>query len=44
MNYPKPVFLFDKYRPGELAPLGDFFLKIKSPCGSIFLPFEGIAC
>ena len=28
----------DKYRPGALAPVGDFFIKAESPSGSIFLP------
>jgi len=28
----------EKYRPGANTPVGDFFLFIESPCGSIFLP------
>jgi hypothetical protein len=28
----------DKYRPGALAPVGDFFIKPESLSGSIFLP------
>jgi len=29
-----------KYRPGALAPVGDFFIKPESPSGSIFLPVD----
>jgi hypothetical protein len=33
--------LSDRYRPGALAPVGDFFIKPESPSGSIFLPIGG---
>jgi hypothetical protein len=29
--------LCEKYRPGAKAPVGDFFYRQESPCGSIFL-------
>ena len=31
-----------KYRPGALAPVGDFFIKPESPSGSIFLPVDDL--
>jgi hypothetical protein len=37
MKYKQRSSLFDKYRPGALAPVGDFFVNTESPCGSIFL-------
>jgi hypothetical protein len=41
MEYKKPSFYLDRYRPGASAPVGDFFITIESPCGSIFLPVGG---
>jgi hypothetical protein len=38
------LFCFaDKYRPGAHAPVGDFFITIESPSGSIFLSIGGDA-
>jgi hypothetical protein len=37
----KPIILSYRYRPGALAPVGDFFIKIESPSGSIFLLVGG---
>jgi len=41
MKYKQQTDLFDKYRPGALVPMGDFFIIIESPCGSIFLLLGG---
>jgi hypothetical protein len=38
MKYKKQPNLLDEYRPGALVPMGDFFIIIESPRGSIFLP------
>jgi hypothetical protein len=40
MDCRRLLFLFDRYRPGAFAPLGDFFVTAESPRGSIFLPVE----
>jgi hypothetical protein len=37
MKYKKQTNLFDKYRPGALVPMGDFFIIPESLRGSIFL-------
>jgi hypothetical protein len=42
MEHKKLFMLPDKYRPGALALVGDFFIKPESPCGSIFLPVVGV--
>jgi hypothetical protein len=42
MEHKKLFMLPDKYRPGALARVGDFFIKPESPCGSIFLPVVGV--
>jgi hypothetical protein len=42
MEHKKPPIHFDKYRPGALAPVGDFFITVESPWGSIFLLTGGI--
>jgi hypothetical protein len=41
MEHKKLFILTDKYRPGALALMGDFFIKPQSPCGSIFLLVGG---
>jgi hypothetical protein len=41
MEHKKPSIMSDRYRPGALAPVGDFFIIPESPCGSIFLPVGG---
>jgi hypothetical protein len=38
MEYQKFYIANERYRPGAFAPVGDFFTKMKSPSGSIFLP------
>jgi hypothetical protein len=43
MKYKKQPDLFDKYRPGALVPMGDFFIANESPCGSIFLSIGVLA-
>jgi len=42
MEHKKLPMLPDKFRPGALAHVGDFFIKPESPCGSIFLPVGGV--
>jgi hypothetical protein len=37
MEHKKLRDLDDRYRPGALAPVGDFFIMPESPSGSIFL-------
>jgi len=39
MEHKKLIILCYKYRPGTLASVGDFFITIESPSGSIFLSF-----
>jgi hypothetical protein len=37
MKHHKFRDISEKYRPGAFAPVGDFFIRPESPCGSIFL-------
>jgi len=41
MEHKKLFLLPDKYRPDAFAQVGDFFIELESPCGSIFLPVGG---
>ena len=42
MDYQKLHIEYDRYRPGAFALVGDFFITIESPSGSIFLPLGKI--